>query len=110
MKTRKVAFVLIVSACMMVFAAMAAHAAAITCTVESVGPYGTNPDTSGSYIYLTAADASFTNQKCKIGGGPTKRGKEFLAAALTALASGKQVSVTLTTGATPEVTSILVLK
>ncbi len=95
---------------MMVFAAIAAHAAPITCSVESVGPYGTNADTDGSYIYLTAADSSFTNQKCKIAGGPTRRGKEFLAAALTALASGKQVSVTLTTGATPTVTSIIVQK
>jgi len=110
MKTRKAAFVLIVSVCIMTFAALAAHAAAITCTVESVGPFGTNADTSGCDIYLTAADSSFTNQKCKIAGGPTKRGKEFLAAALTAIASGKQVSVTLTTGATPGVTSILVLK
>jgi len=95
---------------MMVFAAMAAHAAPITCTIESVGPSGTNPDTGTCYIYLTAADGTFTNTKCKISGGPTKRGKEFLAAALTAIASGKQVIVTLTAAAIPEVTSILVLK
>jgi hypothetical protein len=110
MKTRKAFFVLLMLGLAAALGVGAAHAAPFTCTVDAVGPYGISADTGFAYIYLTDVGGTFANQKCKISGGPANRCKEFLAAALTAIASGKQVTVNLTTTATPVVTSILVLK
>ncbi|RJR42625.1 MAG: hypothetical protein C4567_07130 [Deltaproteobacteria bacterium] len=93
MRTRKAMFILFMVGCLAAFSAVAAQAAWITCTVDQVGPSGTNVDTSGCRIFLTAvdpADAWVGSKEFKIS---PNRGKEFLAAALTALASGKQVRV-----------------
>lgn len=97
MKTRKAIFVLFMVGCMAAFSALAANADAdwVTCTVDQVGPTGTTEGTSGSRIFLTAvdpADAWVGSKQCRIS---PDRGKEFLAAALTAVSNGKQVKVSV---------------
>lgn len=97
--------------CLAAFSAMAAHAAWVICTVDQVGPNGTNEATSGSRVFLTAvdpADAWVGSKECKIS---PNRGKEFLATALTALSSGKQVKVSVNPAlASPTVGAIYVQK
>ncbi|RJR40959.1 MAG: hypothetical protein C4567_10195 [Deltaproteobacteria bacterium] len=111
MKTRKAIFVLLILGCLTAFSAIGANAAWVTCTVDQVGPLGTNVDTSGARIFLTAvdpADAWVGSKECKIS---VNRCKEFLAAALTALASGKQVRVSLNPAlASPTIGAIYVQK
>jgi len=108
-KTKKVILVLLMFGCLGTFSAVAAQADWVISTIDQVGPYGINETTSGSRIFLTAvnpADAWPGSKECKIG---VSRGKEFLAAALTALASGKQVRVSLNPAlASPTISAIYV--
>ena len=111
MKTRKAIVVLAMVGCLAAFSAVAAQADWVTCMVDQVGPFGTNETTSGSRFFLTVVDppgAWAGNKECKIS---PNRGKEFLAAALTALSSGKQVRVSLNPAlASPTISSIYVQK
>jgi len=92
MKARNAVVILLTVFCLVALCAASSFAASKVCTVESVGPYGTLEGTDGSAIFLTdtGEPIAFTNKKFFIG---PNRGKEFLAAALTALASGKPVTV-----------------
>ena len=111
MKSRKIMFVVSMLVCVAAFSPLAAQADWVTCTVDQAGPFGTNETTSDSRIFLTAVDppgAWAGNKECKIS---PNRGKEFLAAALTALSSGKQVRVSLNPAlASPTISSIYVQK
>jgi len=111
MKTRKAIVVLVVIGCLAAFAAPAARADWILCTVDQVGPTGTTEGASGSRIYLTAVDppgAWVGSKQCKIS---PNRGREFLAAALAALANSKQVLVSVNPAANlPTISAIYVQK
>jgi hypothetical protein len=109
MKTRKAVIVLVMAGLLTSLLAGGAIAATYTCTVESAGPWGVNPEAGGAYVvYLTdtAASPAFTNKKCTFPNNATTglRGKEYLAAALTALANGK--TVTVTTASAPSSASL----
>lgn len=111
MKTGKPVFVLLMLGCLAALAAPAAQADWVLCTVDQVGPHGATEGTGGSRIYLTAVDppgAWEGSKPCKIA---PERGREFLAAALAALASGKQVKVSLNpAAASPTLSAIYVQK
>ena len=94
MKTRKALFVLFMVGCLL--AGFVMEAAAIswyTCTIDKVGPYLLDELTNGSHIYLTHDDASPAWQGSKKHLISPNRGKEYLAAALSAFASGYRVEV-----------------
>lgn len=111
MKTGKAVFVLLLLGCMAAFSPTAAQAEWVTCMVDQVGPLGTDEATSGSRIYLTAVDppgAWEGSKQCKIS---PNRGKEFLAAALAAVSSGKLVKVSINPElASPTIGAIYVQK
>jgi hypothetical protein len=110
MKTRKAIFVLFMLGCLAAFSAVAANADWVTCTVDQVGPCGTNAR-SGSRIFLTAVDppnAWEGSKECIIS---PHRGNEFLATALTAMTSGNKVNVSVNPAATnPSLGAIYIQK
>ncbi len=112
MKAKKAISLLAAAFCLLALFAVNADAALswVTCTVDQAGPYGLVEGTSGSRVYLTdVSGAAWAGSKqCVLS---PNRGKEYLAAALTALANSKQVRVYLNPAlATPTINGFYVQK
>jgi len=114
MKARNAVVVLLAVFCLVALCTAPSHAAIAeyVCTVEEVGPSGNNATTPVYYVSLSSTDAGWPGPgniiKCKI---DPARGKEYLAAALTAVASGKTAKVKCNVDlGLPLVTSFSVMK
>jgi hypothetical protein len=112
MKPRKAILILFMVGCLMPLFSMQATAAWewVTCNVDQVGPYLLTEGVNGSHIYLTdTAEPPAWEGSKKMFISPS-RGKEYLAVALTALASGKRVKVYIVPSATfPTINGIYVV-
>jgi hypothetical protein len=112
MKARNAVVILLAVFCLVALCAAPSYAAEYVCTVEEVGPSGNNATAPVYYVSLSSTDAGWPGPgnviKCKI---DPARGKEYLAAALTAVASGKTAKVKCNADlALPIVTSFSVMK